>query len=219
MSGPAYPRINLPGSNAIGSFIIGVSPIGDIPPFDPWSSIISQYSNSPILDALITSFNAAMDFTANFDAFYDNMLNVQTAVGYGLDAWGRIVGVSRVLQLPSGSTYLGFEEATGSWVPFGQGVFYSGTTLTSNYILSDTDFRRLILAKAAGNISDGSIPSMNAILLALFPNRGKIYIADNLNMTATITCAFTLTPVELAILELPNVLPIPVGVVTTIVQT
>ena len=96
MSGPAYPRINLPGSNAIGSFIIGVSPIGDIPPFDPWSSIISQYSNSPILDALITSFNAAMDFTANFDAFYDNMLNVQTAVGYGLDCWGRICGVNRV---------------------------------------------------------------------------------------------------------------------------
>ena len=217
MSGPPYPHPNpAPGSNAIGSFRIGVSPIGDIPPFDPWSTIISQYSNSPILDALILSFNAAMDFTADFDAFYDNMLNVQTAVGYGLDCWGRIVGVNRVLQLASGGNFLGFEEATGAWTGFGQGGFYSGVTLTSNYILSDADFRRLILAKAAGNISDGSIPSINAILIGLFPSRGTVYIADNLNMTATITMTFVPTAIDIAILELPNVLPIPAGVVVNI---
>ena len=94
--------------------------------------------------------------------------------------------------------------------------FYSGVTLTSNYILSDADFRRLILAKAAGNISDGSIQSINAILIGLFPSRGTVYIADNLNMTATITMTFVPTAIDIAILELPNVLPIPAGVVVNI---
>src|ERR1700761_2637927 len=107
MSGPPYPRYaagSAPGQNAIGSFIIGESPIGDISPFDVWLTIISQYGNSPIISALCVNMSEYVDPTQNFDSFYDTMWNVDTATGYGLQCWGRIVGVTNVLQAPSSPT-------------------------------------------------------------------------------------------------------------------
>lgn len=192
--------------------------MGDVPPFDIWQSIISQYANSDVIDYLITSFNAAIDPTPLLDNFYDFMLNIQTAQGYGLDVLGRIVGVVRTLSVPGGVTYLGFEEATGSWTGFGQGGFYSGGGITTNYSLADSDFRTLILAKAAGNISDGSIPGINQILLTLFRGRGVCYVQDNQNMSLAYVFKFALTPVELAILGQTNVLPNPNGVAVSIVE-
>jgi hypothetical protein len=221
MSGPPYPRYApgfAPGSNGIGQFQIGVSPIGVISPFDEWATVMSQYANSPILTAMIESFNAAMDQTVNVENLYDLIWNVLTAQGYGLDVWGRIVGVSRTLTFPGGTAYIGFEEAGGSWTGFGQGGFFSGGSATTNFNLSDADFRKLILAKAAGNISNGSIPSVNAILLRLFPLRGACYVADGQNMSLTYTFQFPLSPVELAIVQQSGVLPSPVGIITNIVQ-
>ena len=121
---------------------------------------------------MIQAFNAAADQTQNFDNLLDMIWNVLTAIGYGLEVWGRIVGVGRALSFPGSVSYLGFEEAGSSWTGFGQGILFSGGGTTTNFLLSDSDFRRLILAKAAANITDGSIRSFNAILLALFPQRG-----------------------------------------------
>jgi hypothetical protein len=216
-SGPPYPNPNpAPGSNAIGSFTIGVSPIGTISPFNPFSTLISQYSNSPILAAMITAFNAAMDFTENFDDFLDFILNIETAQGYGLDVLGRICGVSRTIPLPGGASYLGFEEAGTSWTGFGSGGFYSGGAISTNFTLSDSDFRTLILAKMASNICDGSIPAVNKILLTLFPNRGPCYVQDKLNMSLVYVFEFPLNPIELGIIELSGVLPSPAGVAVSI---
>lgn len=218
MSGPPYPR-PVPGSGAIGNFIIGISPIGTIAnPFDFWTTVISQYANSATLTAMLQSFNDAMDLTVDFDNFYDFVFNIKTAMGQGLDVLGRIVGVTRVVQVPGIPVgNFGFQEAS-SWLGFGQGVFFSGGSVTTNFVLNDTDFRTLILAKAATNICDGSIPAINAILLALFPGRGTVYVADGRNMTMTYTFTFPLTPAELAILAQTGVLPNPCGVVINIVH-
>lgn len=218
MTGPAYPHPNpAPGSNAIGSFAIGISSIGTISPFDIWATVISQYANSPILTGIIEAFNAAMDETVNLENFYDMIWNIQTAQGYGLDVWGRIVGVLRTVSIPGSSTFLGFNEAN-SWTGFGQGGFYGGGGISNNFVLSDADFRVLILAKAAGNISDGAIPSVNQILLNLFPNRGDCYVVDNQDMSLTYKFSFPLTPIELAIMEQSNVLPNAAGVAISIEQ-
>ena len=213
MTGPPYPHPNpAPGSNAIGSFAIGVSPVGDIPPWDPWITIISQYANSPNITGMLLAFNAAWDQTQNFSNLYDFIWNVYTATGYGLDVWGRIVGVSRTVQLPGGGSYFGFDEATGSWTGFGQGSFYTGGNITNNFNLNDTDFRQLILAKAASNICNGSITATNAILLALFPGQ-LAYVQDNLNMSITYVFDFTPSAVQQAVVEQSGVLPSPCGVV------
>lgn len=215
MSGPDI-NAPQPGSNAIGSFVIGVSPIGSIVPFSYWQTIISQYANSPSITTLIGDFDQYVDQTANFDALFDDIWNVTTAQGYGLDVWGRIVGVSRTLHIVGDTTYLGFEEATTGF-GFGQAPLFSGETITTNFDLADVNFRTLIYAKALANISDGSIPSINSLLRSLFPNRGNCFVTDGGDMTMTYTFDFVLSPVELAIVQNSGVLPRPTGVSATVV--
>lgn len=219
MSGPPYPPPPGPGSNAIGIFQIGISPIGTIPQFDPWSTVQSEYANSPRLTDLILSFSDAIDPTQNIDDFYDDMWNIYTAVGYGLDVWGRILGVSRILHIPGSVQYLGFEEADDplNEQPFNVAPFYSGQVITENYALSDPGFLVLLLAKALANICNGSIPALNQILLTLFPNRGACFVTDGRDMTMTYTFAFALTAVETAIIEQSGVLPTPSGVAYSVV--
>ena len=218
MAGVPYPHPNpVPGSNAIGSFAIGVSPIGDIPNFDVWTTCLSQYGNSPTLTQLIANVGQYLDQSVNLDSFYDNLWNIATAVGSGLDIWGRIVGVSRILQLPSDTSYLGFDEAD-SWQPFGQAPLFSGAAITGNYALTDAAYRTLIIAKALFNDCDGSIPAINQILLDLFPGLGNCYVIDNQNLTMTYAFQFVLSPVQYAIVANSGALPRPAGVSASISQ-
>ncbi len=216
MSGPPYPRGSKSG--AIGEFIIGVSPIGGEPVFDVWRTVLSQYANSDILMALILNMVDCVDQQSNIDNFFDFIWNVDTAQGYGLDVWGRIVGVTRVLHIASGD-FFGFSGPPGSsGEPFNQAAFYNGSGLTSNFSLLDNDYRRLIFAKALSNICDGTIKAINQILINLFPLRGNCYATDGNDMTMTYTFEFPLSPVELAIVSQSGVLPKPVGVFATVVS-
>lgn len=220
MTGPSPPFPRLPpGSNGIGTFQIGISPIGTIPAMDPWSTIMAQYANSKILTSLILNMAAYIDPTEWFDEFWSQFMNLPTAFGTGLDTLGRLVGVGRVLQL-STAVYFGFEEATPGPVGFNSGApFFAGGGSTMNFALADAPYRVLILAKALANISDGSMRSINAILSTLFRGRGNAYCTNGLDMSMTLTFAFTLTPVELAIITQSGAIPIPVGVSFTVVQT
>ncbi len=244
-TGPAYPPPPGPGSNAIGTFQIGISPIGTIPAFDIWRTVISQYANSPVLTRLIENLFEYIDQTRDVDAFFDLVMNLNTAQGYGLDVWGRIVGVNRILQVASGD-WFGFEEALPGSYTFGQAALFSGEDLTDNFALSDEPYRTLILAKAAANITSGSIPAINRILMGLFPHRGNAYVtegqrlgswfgfAESVNafgfnqaafysgqsittMTMTYTFEFQLSPVELAIVQNSGVLPKSTGVAASVV--
>lgn len=222
MSGPNYPPqpAAVPGSNAIGTFIIGGSPIGPLKDFDVWSTVISQYANSPRLMQLILNFQDAIDQTQNLDNFFDLIWNIDTAVGYGLDVWARIVAVNRVLKLAVGPPYFGFDEGVDyqDFGPGGLGPFYSGGKLTDNYILADDGFRVLILAKAFSNICDGSVKSINRLLLTLFGSSGKCYVRDNLDMSMDYVFEFQLDPLQSAILVNSGVFPKPTGVSFNIVQ-
>lgn len=279
-----YPRPEGAGSNAIGVGKIGISPIGTLPNFDWRQTVLSQYADSDRITGLIETFANAVDQTANFDALYDNIWNLDTATGYGLDVWGRIVGINRVLQvantqyfgfaeagdaLPFGdaqfqgfSAHFGFAEA-GDASPFGQapfgaqkifagvnpnaggGIFYVGGQLTSNYALSDQAYRQLIYAKASANITDGSIPSINRILLNIFPGRGNCYVQEGIipsyfgfaeatnaypfgqapfyngqsisSMAYSYVFRFSLSPVDRAIVAQSGVLPKPAGVAASVV--
>lgn len=189
-------------------------------------TILSQFANSPTIRQLLKNFDTYIDPFYNIDAFYNLVWNVDTAVGYGLDVWGRIVGVGRILQLPA-ADFLGLENPGGtaaSGLPFNQAPFYHGGSLTNNYSLLDGPYRALILAKALANISDGTIGSINQILINLFgptgplPLPGNSYCTDGLNMTMTYTFSTTLDPISQAIVFQAGVLPKPCGVLATVVQ-
>lgn len=183
---------------------------GAPPFFDVMRTLISQYANSPVIISLLKSIGGAIDWESRFDLFYDLIWNVDTAQGYGLDVWGRIVGVERVLHVATGA-FLGFASQTDVQ-SLGHGIFFRGANATSNFTLSDDAYRRLILAKALANITDGSIPSLNQILINLFPDYGNSFVRDNGDQTMTYVIGATPTPVDLAIIEQSGVLPRPAGV-------
>lgn len=181
--------------------------------FDPAVTVLSEYANSPVLTKLVDNFAQWLDPASRFDAFYSLIWDIDTAQGFGLDVWGRILGVSRILQVPSG-VYLGFEQDAQA-KPFGFGILYGGGRATNNVALTDTAYRTLLLAKAALNITNASIPAINAILLNLF---GNGYVRDNMDMTMTFVFQETLTPLQTAIVFQSGVLPKPCGVSFTVEQ-
>lgn len=179
--------------------------------FDVLVTVLSQYANSPVLLKLIAYFSEWLDPASRFDAFYREIWDITVARGHGLDVWGRILGVTRILEVPSG-VYLGFvqdEEAR----PFGHGIFYQGGRSTNSAVLTDEAYRLLLLAKAALNITDAASPSINRILLALF---GMGYVRDNLDMTITYVFSRPLEPVERAIVFQSGAIPKPIGVSFTV---
>ena len=206
-------------SNAIGSFVIGVSAIGDTPLFDWTQTILSQYANSPRLAGVCELVAGYFDQSRNLDDFYDLIWNLDSAQGCGLDIWGRIVGVSRTLNVNLTGNLFGFKEANDSTErPFNESPFYSGVSVTSNYVLGDQQFRQLIITKAFANICDGSILSLNSLLRTLFPLRGDIYVTSGYDMTMTITSLFPLTAVEQAMLITSGVFPSPAGVSLSLIS-
>lgn len=182
-------------------------------------TIVSQYSNSPTLVRLVTDMNQYVDQRANFDAFFDLVWNVDTAVGFGLDIWGRIVGVGRLLRLPSNDPIFGYSnsDVPPDWQPFGQGVFFPGDQATQAFLLPDDAYRTLILTKALSNIVATNAASLNQLLRNLFPGRGKCYVQDLGNMAMRFIFEFALSNTEYAILTQSGALPHPAGVAYSVV--
>lgn len=208
--------------NGIGQFRIGVSPLGTRPTLNVVDTIASQYANSPSIDQLIWNKEAYYPSAMLLDNFYDDVWNVNTAQGWGLDVLGRIVGVTRVLEVSS-TDYLGFIGPAGqSGVGFNQAPFYkSGEALTTNVALSDSAFRVLVQAKAMANVWDGSIKGLNAILRFLFgtsgplPIKGNCYVVSGDRMMQFVFGS-PLSPVQDSIINQSGVLPVPIGVVATV---
>jgi Protein of unknown function (DUF2612) len=175
-------------------------------------TIISQYSATATISQLIKNMNAYIDPTTDFDNFYNYVWNVETAQGFGLDIWGRIVNISRELEIPGDLDYFGFEEA-GDALPFDDGIFYNGDPATQTYLLADDAYRKLILVKALANISSTNAPSINQLIQNLFGiDRGRAYVNDLGNMQLMYTFEFSLTDVEYAIVTQSGAFPRPAGV-------
>ncbi|MFT8432552.1 DUF2612 domain-containing protein [Acetobacter orientalis] len=179
---------------------------------DVQKTVLSQYSCAPTLNALIEAWNQTLDPTRLLETWFTNIWNLDTAQGYGLDVWGRIVGVERVLTLSTDS-FFGFAEPQDLTLqPFNAAPWYSGTQTTSNYRLSDEAFRQLINAKALANITDGSMTSLNAILMTLFAGQGDVWVADSGTMTLTYTFNFAPSAVQVSLIQSSGVLMRPAGV-------
>lgn len=185
---------------------------------NPFSTVISQYGSAPTLTQLVANYNTYLDPTANLAQFYTIVLNVLTATGFGLDIWGRIVNVSRTLQVPVTGTFLffGFEEGGGQ--PFGQAPFNTGVPYTQPDTLTDEPYRTLILAKALVNISNSTSRFYNQLLQSVFAGRGRAYVLDTGSMTMEYVFEFGLTPDETAIMSQSGVFDAPAGVQTIITQ-
>lgn len=182
-------------------------------------TIISQYANSSTIVQLIQNMNEYIDPRANMDAFYNAVWNVDTAVGFGLDIWGRIVGVSRLLQIPGSDPIVGFDNASepNDWYPMSQGRFARENEVSTSYELLDDGYRVLILTKALANITRTTAPALNQLLKNMFPGRGRAYVRDLGDMSMQFVFNFRLSTVEYAILTQSNAMPHPAGVFYSVI--
>ncbi len=179
--------------------------------------LMSEFANSPVMLQLINNMNAYLDETANFSAFVNTVWDIETAVGFGLDTWGSILGVSRILQIAAAGPFFGFDQG-GSMLGFGQGVFLQYLGETTSYSVPDSTYRKMLLTRALSNITRCSIPGLNQLISNLFQGRGRCYCTDLGNMAMTYTFEFVLLAVELAILQQSGVIVHPTGVAVTLVQ-
>lgn len=185
-------------------------------------TILTQYSASTKLLSIIDTFNQAVSIDEFTDEFITRVWDLTTNESYGLDVWGKIVGVSRYITAPIESDSFGFSEADNGApdypLPFNDAPFFAGVQETTSVRLSDDAYRTLILCKAFSNISIATIPEINKFLRMLFDGRGKAYCVNYRDMAIGITLEFSLAPFEEAILSNYEVVPIPSGVKLSIHQ-
>ncbi|EIZ9495703.1 DUF2612 domain-containing protein [Cronobacter sakazakii] len=187
-------------------------------------TILTQYADSPKLKSLIYSFNDSVGIEGFLEDFYDVIWNIQTADTYGLDVWGKIVVVSRQLTVTQNEEYFGFDEATSTPPvvddpqPFNQAPFYTGEVSTSTVTLTNDIYRKLIMMKAAANISDCTIPNLNKLLNFMFGESGRCYVRNDGEMVMSYIFEFPLSTAELAIVQSSGAIPSPIGVTVNIVQ-
>lgn len=181
-------------------------------------TVQKEYSNSTTLLALLDYFDQWLDPATFTSTFLSYVWDISTAQGFGLDIWGRILGRSRyieVTQTPGDNFGFQANPTVGqtNWKPWSQAPFYNGSaTGTYTYALVDDYYRRLLLVKAAANIAAGDVPSLNALVRAMFGDRGKCYVGYDLADPMHIGYHFEFMPasVERSIIE-SGLFPIPAG--------
>jgi hypothetical protein len=138
-------------------------------------AIQSQYSASRRLLAMTGSFQDVLDPTVDIDLFYKRIFNILTAEGRGLDNWGRILGIARVIS----------DE---------------GVSLT----LEDEMYRLLLLYKALANISEATADSLNTLLETLIRTGAgglpaRAYVLETAPMVIRWVFEDFMTPLQLAV--------------------
>ncbi|WHB31177.1 structural protein [Xanthomonas phage NEB7] len=180
-------------------------------------TVMKQYANSPIISGLLASFDEWCDLSRFTADFLYNLWDISTATGYGLDVWGRILGQDRYLQIqqvPGNNFGFNINDAVGTqWQPFNQAPFFNGAAGgTTAFALEDVYYRKLLLVKAASNIASCDCPSINALMRAMFGDRGKCYVGYDPNQPMIIGYHFEFFPtaVERSIIE-SGLFPQPAG--------
>ncbi|WP_047680985.1 MULTISPECIES: DUF2612 domain-containing protein [Xenorhabdus] len=180
-------------------------------------TFLSQYANSPTICTILNEFNDAIDPRVSTDEFYHLAVNVLTAQGFGLDIWGRIVGISRDLSIPDPAMgYFGFKE-TERYTPFDQSPFYSDGTSDSSYKMDDSTYRDVIFMKAYSNILYATAPNINRFLKSCIFN-GRAYYLITGHMTARYVFEYRLSELEKNLIYHQHILPRPSGVQISVVE-
>lgn len=175
-------------------------------------TLMSQYANSPIIVKLIESINDCVDPTKSIDDFFQLAFNVRTAKGFGLDIWGRIVGVNRNISIPPDDLNMfGFKADPQSFAPFNNHPFSSAGARFHAYRLSDERFRTLIMIKAAANILNATAPNINKYLRMIFPNK-RVYFLITGHMKGRYFFEFIPNKFERHLIYNLGLLPRPSGV-------
>lgn len=159
-------------------------------------TILSQYSASPHILALAENFKLRIDPAPDIDIFFKNVFDIGTAIGWGLDNWGRILGVPRGVQIAT-TEWFGYY---GSQLqPWNNAPFFNDQQATNNFPLTDEAYRQLLMYKAGANIGSADAATINRLLSQIFPTFD--HVVDNGDMSIRAVFSDYLQPVEIGILN------------------
>lgn len=176
-------------------------------------TIMSQYANSPRLMGIITSLWNALDPNKFTNDFYNLVMDIPSANGYGLDNWGRIVGIGRTVNFvnPAGE-YLGF---TDGFYPFNERPFSAPGSGTDTWELTNDAYREIILLKAMSNIVYATAPNINALMRSMFNDPCYCLISGHMQMQYIFE--FELSAYQRNLVYNTEILPRPCGVEINII--
>lgn len=165
------------------------------------SKPISQYANSEKYTGLFNNLCYMFSNTQTISDWYNVVFNLNTAEGYGLDIWGKILNQGRQFSYNNNGTmeyvYLGGEQTI-------DGITYSAEQMEETY-------RLVLFLKALSNISGCTIASLNELLGFYFQDRGRVYVLEYGVMEIRYVFQFYVTKFEKAIFT-SSVMPKPTGV-------
>lgn len=147
-----------------------------------------QYNAAEKLNAILQGtgdfFQTAVgDF---WRSYYDDVFNIATAKGYGLDLWGWTLGVVRPIYTADGVTAA----------------------------VSDDIYRRMLIGTIYKYNMVGTMPEILSYIEYILPDM-PLVIRDNLDMTITIMVVNDITPEEMAVFTSDGFFPRPAGVELT----
>lgn len=186
---------------------------------DLLQSILWEYNTAPNLQALLEAKQAWYD--VNQTAFWENWItdvfDLRTCNDFGCAVWAIILGIPAGIvtgPISNGKQPWGFD--TSNLTNF-NGYNFTGTT-TTTITLSTAQKRMLLQLRYRQLTSRSTIPETNQILKSVLGSFGLMYIVDNHDMTATLTCKFVI-PTFLYLLFSLDIIPRPECVSLGILQS
>ena len=179
---------------------------------DALEPVISQYAASPRITSLLVRKAALLDPGKDVMLWYDSMFNPRSAEGVGLDNWGRIVGIGRMLRILN-TEFFGFSFQGLN--PMDQAPFWNDADAEGQFPLSDEAYRFLIFYKAMANIGQANMASLNAMLQLLIEEEhgpNACFVLETGPMEIKAVFLFELTAYEQSLLSSYGLLDRPAGV-------
>lgn len=183
---------------------------------DLLQAILWQYDGAPKLLSLANQKADWYDENQRtfWEAWYNDVFNLQTANDFGLAVWARILNVPLVATVSASEDrpVFGFGDHN---LNFDNGNFGRDVSGTINLT---TEQKRLVLRlRYFQLVNNGTVPEINAFLRLLFGADGSVYVLDSLDMSYAVY-VFDFIPAAsvLFVLEQFDLLPRPAGVGTSI---
>ena len=174
-------------------------------------TVQSQYAASPRILALAAQYWQLLDPTPSADLMISKMIDPSTAEGYGLDVWGRIVGIKRAL-VPVGGDYLAFAPPANVTNPDGNSWDNAPfNPVNASGYASDAIYRVYVYVKAMLNIGNGSLADLNRYFSLLFPDSGIKIIHSGTMIIRVLDFSARLTAADILALRTLDWVPLGVG--------
>lgn len=174
-------------------------------------TVQSQYAASPRILALAAQYWQLLDPTPSADLMISKMIDPSTAEGYGLDVWGRIVGIKRAL-VPVGGDYLAFAPPANVTNPDGNSWDNAPfNPVNASGYASDAIYRVYVYVKAMLNIGNGSLADLNRYFSLLFPDSGIKIIHSGTMIIRVLDFNARLTAADILALRTLDWVPLGVG--------